>query len=241
MGNTRGLYDLHSHILPGIDDGSASCEESAEMLIRMKEQGIVGVAATPHYYSRESVEHFLNRREQARIQLETYIREKNINAPDICFGAEVAYRSGISHEERLRDLCYGNSNYLLLELPFARWGENVFKDLEIIRNVYGIIPVIAHVERYLGYQDRKTKNRLYDMNLYLQMNAECYLDAGTRRLAKKLVRNGLVQVLGSDAHNVNRRPPNLGMAAEEMCRKRMEEDLNEMNSFGKRIFEEAAK
>lgn len=234
MKNISELYDLHAHILPGVDDGCRDCAESLQILSEMKRQGICGAAATPHYYPKESVAQFLARREAAIGSLELAIRESKAEVPQLCYGAEVAYREGISREDELEQLCLGHSRYILLELPFARWEAGVFRDLEIISQVRGLIPIIAHIERYLHYQDHKTRKQLSELNLLIQMNAEYYLDPMTRRKARKLIKKELVQVLGSDTHNVSHRPPNLAEGIVQMRNDRVNTD--EMEQMNRMIF-----
>ena len=143
-----GICDMHGHFLPGMDDGSQSVAESLQMLELSAKQGIETVFATPHYYPVESIDSFLQRREQSVARLQQAMAQKKGNYPRIMTGAEVAYRRGIGTAEGLDKLCLGNSRYLLLELPFARWEKSLFRDLSSIVNVRGLLPVIAHIERY---------------------------------------------------------------------------------------------
>lgn len=209
-------FDLHSHFLPGIDDGCKDCQEAMKVLIESKKQGVVGIAATPHYYPNETVDRFLRRREDAYQQLVEYLSKKNVIIPEICIGAEVAYRTGISREHDLQQLCYGKSEFILLELPFAKWSSGVMYDIEQICCVHGLVPVIAHLERYAKYQDKRILNELFDMNVLIQMNAEHYLDIWNQRRAKKQIQKQQIHVLGSDCHNISNRPPNVGNAAKKM-------------------------
>lgn len=115
------ICDLHSHILPGMDDGCKTVGESMQVLRDSWEQGITAMFATPHYYPVESVDAFLTRRRNAWQKLSEHMQQSSEQMPKICLGAEVAYRPGLCYEEDLRALCLGNSRYLLLELPFSRW------------------------------------------------------------------------------------------------------------------------
>ena len=213
----RGWYDLHSHILPGMDDGARTCQESAEMLRRSGEQGVLGMAATPHYYPKEPVTQFLERRAASYQRLREYLEENGLTSPELCLGAEVAYHTGLVYEEQLEQLCLGQSRYLLLELPFARWSPNVLRDVRAFRSMWGIVPVIAHLERYQKLQERRTMEELLDCGVLIQVNAEFLLGFWSRRKAKKLIQRDLVQVLGSDCHNLTSRPPNLGQAVQQLA------------------------
>lgn len=119
---TIEFFDLHCHFLPGMDDGCKTPEESVRLLEEQYRQGCRGVAATPHYYAVESIESFLARRKQAAGRLLAELRARSpVAIPNICFGAEVAFRETLESEQELERLCYGKSRYLLLEMPFTPW------------------------------------------------------------------------------------------------------------------------
>ena len=111
------MIDFHSHILPGMDDGSKSTQESLEMLDMLRAQGVDTVAATPHFYARENPpEVFLRRRAEAWNRLRPQL---TADSPRVLLGAEVRYFQGISHVDRLHDLCLEGQDVLLLEMPFS--------------------------------------------------------------------------------------------------------------------------
>ncbi len=232
-------YDLHSHVLPGMDDGYQSCESAAEALRLSVEQGVVGLMATSHYYPKETVGSFLERREAAYQSLMVYLEKEEIPAPELCLGAEVAYHSGLIYEERLQELCLGKSRYLLLEMPFSKWAPSVLRDVQAMRSVRGVIPVIAHVERYWQMQDKRTMSSLLDMDVLIQMNAEVFLAPRSRRMARKMLKQGVVQVMGSDTHSLDRRPPNLGIALQELESGKLAEYCEEVNRQSRRVFRAA--
>jgi len=232
--------DLHCHVLPGMDDGCRDCVEAAAVLAESYAQGITAVAATPHYYPTESVGQFLERRQASYEQLTDYLGNHDITVPKLCLGAETAYRPGISAEPRLEELCYGSSPYLLLELPFRRWDASVLLEVRMIRNVRGLIPVIAHLERYLKFQDKKTLAELLETDVCIQMNAGYLLDRWTRGRAKRMIRNGIIQILSSDCHNAESRPQNLGEAYRLLEKSGLEEEAEEMRQTGMELFLEAA-
>lgn len=234
-----GWVDIHSHFLPEIDDGCQNSAESLCVLETMKQQGVEIAAATPHYYSTESVEEFLLRRELALYKLMNEVEEKEAmeRIPQICLGAEVAYRNGIAQEKHLRSLCYGWTDYLLLELPFAKWNSHLLREIEMITRVQGITPVIAHFERYDYLQDKGLLRELLEMDILLQMNSDYVLSRFTARKARRRIRKGLVQVLGSDCHNMTTRPPNLNQAVGYLHSKGMEKELEELRDIARHIME----
>lgn len=232
----RDIYDFHGHFLPGMDDGSRSVEESVNMLQMAKEQGVTKMFATPHYYSTESVETFLERRTECWERLSKAIAKAPNKYPQVALGAEVAYRQGIGNAEDLERLCLGNSRYLLLELPFVLWDGMLFRDISTMANVRGIIPIIAHVERYLPLQSAKMLDRLWEQDVLFQMNAEYLLTWYRKGRAKKMLADGAVQLLGSDCHNLTTRKPNLGSAIAYLEKNKLYGVLENMEQLGEEIF-----
>lgn len=203
------MIDLHSHILPEMDDGSKSVEETAGLLKLLRQQGVTTVAATPHFYAREAPDAFLKRRQTALEKMsvlsETY--------PKVLLGAEVAYFSGMGSCEALIPLQIGQTKLLLVEMPFSDWTERIVEDVCEIPLQLGLIPVLAHVNRYPGKQQfPKYKDKLLRSGVYFQCNAEAFLTFKTRRWALSLMKKGYIHFLGSDCHNLASRPPQLNEA-----------------------------
>lgn len=221
-----GLLDLHSHMLPGMDDGSQSTAESLGMLRMSAEQGVAYVAMTPHFYARrEAPERFLRRRERA-IQRLTPALQAEKRVPEILFGAEVEFFDGISRAEELKEMCIGRSDVLLVEMPFCRWSHRTVTELFKLRDYLGVRPVLAHVERYLDYQDDEAVREILDQGIYMQANGSFFLRRSSARTAIKMLKNGHIHLLGSDSHNLNSRSPNLGPAVEKIFAKCGEEALD---------------
>ena len=111
------VIDFHTHVLPAVDDGSKSVEQSIEMLASLAEQSANTVVATPHFYANdESVEDFLEKRNRAYEILKSHGRfEQNI-----ILGAEVRYYDGISHLQDLKKLRIEGTKLLLIEMPFDK-------------------------------------------------------------------------------------------------------------------------
>lgn len=234
-----GICDLHGHFLPGMDDGCKNPEESIQVLKSAYEQGIDKMFATPHYYPVETVQVFLKRRDTAHQLLHERMEREDGMLPEICMGAEVAYRPGLSHEEDLEQLCLGHSRYLLLEMPFRKWNSDMIRDVGNIISSRGIIPILAHIERYLPYQSTDALGKILDLHLLAQMNAETLLQLKSRRQGRTMLKNGIVQLLGSDCHNMTNRSPNLGPAIAYLQKKGMDTVLEDIASLSQRIFAEA--
>ena len=109
------MIDLHSHILPNMDDGSKSPEETAALLRLLAQQGVSTVVATPHFYAQETPEAFLERRNASREKM----LPSEEHQPEILLGAEVAYFSGMGSCEALIPLQIGDTKLLLVEKAHA--------------------------------------------------------------------------------------------------------------------------
>ena len=206
------MIDLHTHILPGMDDGSRSPEETAALLTRLEQQGVTTVAATPHFYAKETPAAFLKRRQEAANQLNTSM--------EVLLGAEVAYFSGMGNCEDLIPLQIGNTKLLLVEMPFHDWSERAIEDICEIPIQLGLIPVLAHINRYPGkHQFSKYKDILLQSGVYFQCNAEAFQAFLSRRKMLDLLENGYIHFLGSDCHNITSRPPRLDQANDAIARK----------------------
>lgn len=204
------MIDIHSHILPGVDDGSASVEESLELLRLSHRQGVELIFATPHFSAaKENPSAFLSRRNAAARQLTLDLQ----TMPQMRLGAEVAYFGGMSRSQELTQLCLEGTNLLLLEMPFSPWTDRMVAEVCAIRQQLGILPVLAHVERYArSSQMGRYRDQLLQETLF-QCNAEYFLRFGTKGKALRQLRSGEIHLLGSDAHNLTSRPPRLGDAA----------------------------
>ena len=214
--SNRAFPDLHTHILPFIDDGPQTVEEAVGVLLEEKRQGITDIALTPHF----SLEHtdvasFLKKREESYNALISAVEnEPLLEGIRLYKGAEVEYNPNLIYED-LRELCYEGTGYLLLELmpsyPF-NLENTVFSLLS-----QGIIPVLAHIERFdylVG--NKKLLLELKDAGVLFQCNATSVLDGHFKRNFKKLLKQGFVDIIASDTHGLNRRPPRLKEAEEKL-------------------------
>ncbi len=226
------MIDLHSHILPGIDDGSQSVEMSHTMLDILRQQGVELVVATPHFYAmKDTPENFLRRRAESAAQLQS-----DVNMPRILLGAEVAYFDGMSNSEALEDLRLGDTELLLVEMPFGTWTQRMVKEICQLTLQAGLIPVLAHVERYRKRdQLPKYQRQLLEQGVLLQCNAEAFVDRSTRRWALGQLKQGNIHFLGSDSHNLTARPPKLDQAAQIISKKLGSSALEELTAFSKEM------
>ncbi len=219
------IFDFHTHILPCIDDGSASVEESVAMVRKLGAQGASGIAATPHFYAqRTSPEKFFARREAAWKQLEPLLTE---TFPEIRLGAEVQYFEGIHRCDGLERFCIEGTGLLLLEMPMCAWTERMV-DAVLELNRHGNLTVLlAHIERYMTWQNRSFWQPLLEGGVVMQVSAEFFIRKPGKAL--KLLKDGKIHVLGSDAHNMNGRSPNLAPALEVIARRDGEKLLRDLH------------
>ncbi len=203
------ITDFHSHILPGVDDGSESLEQSLEMLRMEAEQGIGRIVATPHFYPRqEDPETFLRRRDQALAALRA---AADPSLPELIPGAEVYYFPSISDCEQLPSLAMGSGRHILVEMPFTAWTADMYRELEAIYTKQSMVPVLAHLDRYyrrFGW-DRVLRT-LEQLPVRIQVNASFFRQRSTAGIALRMLRKGQIHALGSDCHNTTRRPPDMG-------------------------------
>ena len=231
------MIDFHSHILPGIDDGSRSVEMSLRMLDMLAAQGADTVCATSHFYATQRTpSHFLDRRQEAWEALKPALPE---NAPEILLGAEVLYYPGITRMRELPRLCLEGTNLLLLEMPFTAWSEYYTREVEELAHSGEFTVLLAHIERYFFKQPIAVWDRFLELDIVMQSNADFFLPFRTKRKALKLLREGRVHLLSSDAHNTSSRAPRLDEAASVIEKKLGPRTLREMDRLGRRLLEES--
>lgn len=210
-----GIIDFHSHILPGMDDGSASVEESIALLRLEAEQGIRRVVVTPHFYPQyDTPEHFLKKRKNAELRLRGEL-QKHPELPQVSIGAEVYYFRGISNSEAVLELTIDKKSCILLEMPNVDWTDSMYRELESIYTRFGLTPIIAHIERYIRpFQARRVLSCLAELPVLVQANASFFTNRATASVALRMLKKNQIQLLGSDCHNLTDRKPNLGTAIE---------------------------
>ena len=199
------MIDLHCHILPELDDGSASFEDSLEMAAMAASQGIRHLAATPHCVT-GSVRDVVN----GVIALQRLLEEEHIPlwlyAGMEIFGTYDTAR--LLREKKLITL--NGSRYPLIEFPFYADGE---EETEILQSVIdaGFTPLVAHPERYLYVCDEpELINRWKQMGCLFQINRGSLLGrygAEPQHMAMELVRRGFATVVATDAHSPVARTP----------------------------------
>ncbi len=213
--------DIHSHILPFMDDGARDEAMSLAMLRIAESEGITDIIATPHY--RQG--HYRGERkdaERALSKMRELMQKEGIHIR-LYPGNEIYYRSGL--EEKLDSGVLSTMNdteYVLIEF-------SPMEDFMYIRSAaeelfsIGYTPIIAHVERILCIEKKaEYAEELKRMGCELQVNAASIVgEAGLRSkfFTHKLLKKELVDYVGTDTHNVENRPPKIQKCAELLCRK----------------------
>ena len=199
------MTDFHIHLLPCMDDGAQSVSESFAMLEMLAEQGVAYAVCTPHYYGeRESAAEFLARRAESHAQIAEQAAALGV---ELALGAEIAMWHGMSAEVT-DQLCLGDSNLLLCELPmsYAPW---VIDELEEL-GALGFCPVIAHLDRVQALYTKEQLMAVLECHgTVYQFNAA---SLGKRRVKKLLRALQSAVVLGSDGHGALYRAPDLSGA-----------------------------
>lgn len=218
------MIDMHCHILPGIDDGAKNEKESLELLRAEKEQGISKIVFTPHFNpERISLDKFLDIREKSYECLKNAEGFAELDV-ETKLGAEVYYSMRLI-EMDVSKLCFENTNYILLEFPTT---ERPYGITHTVQNLIdrGYTPILAHVERYGYFTNDPT--RLYDLVMsgcVAQVNAAAVVNGISSKgvSALQYIKWEMAHIICSDAHSIEKRPPNT-KAAYELVEKKLGED-----------------
>lgn len=206
------MIDIHTHVLPGVDDGSESVEESVSMLLSLARQGVTTAVATPHFYATQlEPERFFRHRQRAADRLAVAMSGQRLGI-DLLLGAEVLFFEGIAQTEQLPRFCIQGTQLLLLEMPFTPWSERWVREVLTISDRDDITVVLAHVDRYLRYTTPAVFEQMLDCGILFQANADFFERLSTRRTAFGMLREEMIHFLGTDCHNLTTRAPNMAAA-----------------------------
>ncbi len=205
------MIDTHLHILPGVDDGPETLEESLALARALVQEGVHTAIATPHY--NDEFQHRSAGEIRARIdQLQLALQQNSIPLR-VFAGHEVLIKPGLVEDVKAGNISTLNGGrYLLLELWNNTWipeTEQVIFELRAL----GITPIIAHPERYRAIQQDPTR-----LASLIQRGVLAQITAGSlagvqgntaRRCAETLLKRGLVHCIASDAHGMHKRRPHI--------------------------------
>jgi len=207
------MIDIHCHILPEIDDGARTLEESialGELLIR---EGVTTVVATPHVfdsrYPTPSSDQIISRLTQVREELRGRL--------NVVCGAEVRLVPEVTTVLDRKEIFINMSRHMLIEFPSGLMPHGI-ENLLFELTASGVWPIIAHPERNRGFlADPERLSAFVGLGCYAQLDAPCLLKKGeVRRVALRWIDAGLIHVVASDAHRCHWRPPRLADAYREV-------------------------
>lgn len=197
------VTDLHSHLVPGIDDGSKSMEESIEMIESFVAQGYTKLVTTPHIMSHR----YPNTRaviEEGLARLKKELQERAI-AIEIEAASEYYLDETVMALVEARDIMTFGDNYMLFEMSYVQ-PLHFLEEMVFEIKIAGYNPVLAHPERYLYMHDDFSKyERLKELGLLFQVNIPSFgnfYSSAVGKMAKKIGDAGMIDFLGSDAHKI---------------------------------------
>jgi tyrosine-protein phosphatase YwqE len=218
--------DMHSHLIPGIDDGAKTIEESVELIRFLHSMGYSKLITTPHImsdYFRNTPEIILSALEEVRNAL----KEQQIPVV-IHAAAEYYIDDGFMHKLEEEKLLTFGDNYLLVEVSYINPPDNI-RDILFRAQVLGYKPVLAHPERYpFWYRNLEEYQRFYDMGVVLQLNLNSlagYYGPDAKKIAEKLIDLEIIQMLGTDLHNTKHASALQKVTADKYFQKIMEMPL----------------
>jgi len=195
------LVDIHSHLIPAIDDGSKSMQESVELIKSFKDLGFKKLITTPHIMHHR----YPNSSETILSGLEELRAELKLQNIDIVVEAAAEYYLDEHFIQLLnkRDILTFGDNYLLFEMSYGMKPinlESVIYEMKLA----GYKPVLAHPERYMFmHRDFSIYEKLKKQGLLFQLNLNSlggYYSKEVQKIARELVKRGWIDFLGSDVH-----------------------------------------
>lgn len=210
------MIDFHTHVLPDFDDGPKDDEASRALVEELMAQGVDTIVSTSHFYpDEESPDDFVVRRDGSFCHLEDLCAD--LDGLTLIQGAEVYCNEMLEIMADFRGLTIGDTSVILVELPNVRTlSPRIMKILKRLSDRHGLTPVIAHVERYPElhrFAARKVK-RLRDLGCLIQINCDSIVGGKYNKVVNLLLDKGLVDLIGSDSHGTDRRPPHFAQACE---------------------------
>lgn len=205
--NKMSFTDIHTHILPFVDDGPDDLEKSLNLLKIQKTIGIDRVFLTPHFFpEKESLEDFLKRREDSFNLIKENFESSLM--PEIKLGAEIRFSTEIMSLD-LKKLTLGKSDYILLELDDVIYPPHINPIISEL-TILGYTPVLAHIERCLYFRkDPHLLAELIHKGALAHITAESLTSKYDKGFSKAALINGYAHAAASDTHDLVYRKPNL--------------------------------
>ncbi len=232
------LFDIHSHILPGVDDGSPNLEVSLAMLKEMKRLGVEKVIATPHFYGdKGSLSSYLRNINHAYNKLISACEGKGF--PEILLGYEVMYFEKMSEREELKELCIENSPFILIEMPYGRITPKIADEIFNVKLALGLTPIMCHLERYFRWNSYDEVTSLFEIDgIRGHVNTQSLSKGFGRKKTLQLLIDGYCQYVASDAHNCEERRPMYKEAFDYIEKKAGKELVRQILSDSAELYDE---
>ena len=195
--------DMHSHILPGIDDGAPTVKESVMMVKRLQALGFKKLIATPHIMA----DYYRNTPDTINKALDLLREELRIQEIDIPIEAAAEYYLDETFENKINagNLMTMGGDYILFELSYINYPNNI-KDIVKKLNDKGLKPILAHPERYpYLYGSIENFYKIREFGCYFQLNTislSGYYGKQTQKVAEELVDHMMIDFIGSDMHHL---------------------------------------
>lgn len=196
----KNFVDIHSHVLPGIDDGAKNIEESLELIEKMKKIGFSKVVCTPHTYpglydnTNKTIQKSFNLLRKHKIKLK------------LDYASEYMLNQSIIEKAEKKSLLTIKENYILVEISFISEPLNLF-DIIFHLQINGYYPILAHPERYRYLFHKKSNfHKLKKSGCLFQMNFNSiigYYGEDVRKISEYLLSQNMVDFIASDIHNKN--------------------------------------
>lgn len=232
-----GYVDIHSHILPGIDDGAREEEDTRQLLQAELEEGVTTIIATPHF---DMESNFRNLEKiPEKLELTKKIAAELSDDLTIYSGCEILFSQGVIDmlkQDQIPTLA--GTGYVLVEFYPSESHKEIYHAMRDIIQT-GKTPVLAHVERYETFIRHPEYVRdIIQLGAYIQMNTRSLMggrfDKRTR-FCKSMVKEGMVHFLGSDCHNMEHRPPRMEKTAQIIEKIAGQQRMDRLTSENARI------
>jgi len=208
----RSIVDAHTHILCDIDDGAKDIAESLKLIEMEIGIGVTAIVLTPHFdpYT-DSIDIFTQKRRQRYDNLMQHIRDENIT---LILGSETLYSPLLMYYATLTPLCISGTRYLLIEFSVdMKFNKEFFAELEKLILKFDIIPILAHAERYVYLKKHiRLFEKFKQLGCVVQINANYILRNFEEKFTKQLFKYDYIDMIASDCHDSETRPPNLNEA-----------------------------
>ncbi len=190
------IIDFHSHILPQADHGSDGIEMSMQQVRYAVNAGVTDIIATPHFYNNfDTPEAFADRCSRGLDMLNEEIDRSGLNIK-IHRGCELNLQLDLMKLSSWDEFRIAGTDYVLVEFPFNHWAEWFIRAFDEIRDNYGLIPIVAHIDRY----PEEREDELFDREYLVQINASVMSGFRKRHFYKREIQHNKVHFLGSDSH-----------------------------------------